>query len=314
MKKTLSRRDFLKQSAVATGTVAAVTGSLEEKVLMARRAEAAERSPSDKPIKDNMDFRVAGYQMPVVENIEDNVRRIRAAIDWAADNGAEMLLTPEGSLSGYTHEFDIAAAEKALEDVTERARAKRVGLALGTCFWEQDKRCYNQIRFYRPDGKYLGFHSKTLLCGTLDTPPIGEINEFAVSELQVFTWRSGITIGGLVCNDLWANPEWTPMPDPHLSQRLSVMGADIILQAVNGGRDGSIWTEVTRQYHESNLRIRARAGKVWIVTADSATPEDLPCSSPSGVIDPSGEFVCRAKPQGEQLFIQTITFNHGQHL
>ena len=239
MKKTLGRRNFLKEFAVATGTAAAVTASVEEKVLMARRAEAAERPPTDEPIKDKVNFRVAGYQMPVTRNIEDNTRKIHAAIDWAADNGAEILLTPEGSLSGYTHDFDAVAAEQALQQVTERARTKRIGLALGTCFWEQDKRCYNQIRFYRPDGKYLGFHSKTLLCGTLDTPPIGEINEFAVSELQVFTWRSGITIGGLVCNDLWANPEWTPMTDPHLSQKLSVMGADIILQSVNGGRDGT---------------------------------------------------------------------------
>ena len=262
-------------------------------------------------MKDNLDFRVAGYQMPVGRDIADNSRRIRAAIDHAADNGAEILLTPEGSLSGYTHEFDATAVKKALEHVTEHARAKEVGLALGTCFMEQDGKCYNQIRFYRSDGKYLGFHSKTLCCGSVDGPSEGEINHYAVSDLRIFPWRDDIRIGGLICNDLWANPGYTPMPDTHLSQQLSSRGARIIFHAVNGGRDGSNWSELTWQYHESNLRMRARAGGLWIVTVDNASPEELPCSAPSGVIDPSGQFVCQTKPKGEQFFVHTIQLNHG---
>jgi len=47
-----------------------------------------------------MEFRVAGYQMPVGGNVEASSRLICAAIDWAALNGAEIFLTPEGSLSG----------------------------------------------------------------------------------------------------------------------------------------------------------------------------------------------------------------------
>ena len=127
-------------------------------------------------MRDHIDFRVAGYQMPVGRNIGHNAQKICTAIDQAADSGAEILLTPEGSLSDYTHEFDAAAVAGALEDVTAQARAKGIGLALGTCFLEQDGLCYNQLRFYRPDGKYLGFHSKTLRCGTLEpyTPGRGQ--------------------------------------------------------------------------------------------------------------------------------------------
>jgi len=259
-----------------------------------------------------MDFRVAGYQMAVKANVGDNARKICAAADWAASNDAEMLLTPEGSLSGYTPEFDATQVEEALGRVTEHARARGVGLALGTCFREEDGDCYNQIRFYRPDGEYLGFHSKTLTCGTVDGQSKGEVEHYSVSGLRVFSWRKGVCIGGLICNDMWANPGCTPMPDPHLSQQLSAMGADILLHAVNGGRNGGSWSELVWQYHESNLRMRARAGSVWIVTVDNANPEDLKCSAPSGVIDPLGNFVSRAEPKGEQLFVQTITLNRGQ--
>ena len=245
--------------------------------------------------------------MPVGQRVKDNASKITAAIAWAAEKKAEILLTPEGSLSGYAHEIDPCAVGKALEEVTEQARVKGVGLALGTCFLEKDGKCYNQIRFYRPDGEYLGFHSKTLCCGSVDGRSTGELNHFSVSPLRVFPWREGVCIGGLVCNDLWANPGCTPMPDTHLSQQLSAMGADVIFHAINGGRNGSLLSELVWKYHESKLRMRARAGQVWIVTADNPSPEDLPCSAPSGVIDRSGEFVKRAGPQGEARFVQTIT-------
>lgn len=261
-----------------------------------------------------MDFRVAGYQMYVDKDIRDNSRRILAAIDWAADNGAEILLTPEGSLSGYTHEFDLTEVRKVLDLVTEHARTKNVGLALGTCFEEQDGKRYNQVRFYRPNGEYLGFHSKILRCGSLDGRSQGEINHYATSDLRVFSWRDDLLIGGLICNDMWANPECTPVPDPHLAQQLSAMGARIILHAVNGGRNGSGWSELTWHYHESNMRMRARAGGVWIVTTDNATPGTIPCSAPSGVIDRSGEFVCRTSPKGEQLFVHTIQVDECQQI
>ncbi len=262
--------------------------------------------------KNPIVFRVAGYQMPVGRDIEENARKITRAVDTASENGAEILLTPEGALSGYTHEFDTVAVAKKLDQITAYAASRQIGLALGTCFVEEDGRCCNQIRFYRPDGEYLGFHSKILCCGSVNGEASGEVNHYAVSELRTFQWRDGIWFGGLICNDMWANPGCTPMPDPHLSQQLAAMGADIILHAVNGGRNGSPLSDLTRQYHESNLRLRARAGEIWIVTVDNAYPEDLPCAAPSGVINPAGDFVYRARPNGEQLFVQTITINHSQ--
>jgi predicted amidohydrolase len=253
-----------------------------------------------------MELRAAGYQMAVGMDIRQNADKICAAIQRAARAGAEILLTPEGSLSGYTPRFDEAELARELERVTAQARAERLGLALGTCMREADGRVYNQIRFYTPGGAFLGFHSKTLRCGTMSAPVVGEINDYAATELRVFDW-DGLTIGGLICNDLWANPQCTPMPDPHLSQQLAGMGARVIFHAVNGGRDGSEWSrEVAWDFHSANLRMRAAAGGVWIVTVDNSAPVDLPCSAPGGVLDPRGNWACRAEPQGEQLFVYPI--------
>ena len=252
-----------------------------------------------------MEIRVSGAQIPVTKDIKSNLMAIEHAIDYAISEKADILLTPEGSLSGYTHKFDLQAAYEALDYVTQKAQKANLGLALGTCFVEEDQKCYNQIRFYKQDGEYLGFHSKTLTCGSLTNPPKGEINHYAISPLKIFDYN-GIRIGGLICNDLWANPGCTPGPDTHLTQQLSNMGAQIICHAVNGGRSSSEWSDVAWQYHESNLRMRARAGGLWIVTVDNCHPIEIRCSSPSGVINPQGEWVCKTESKGEQFFSHTI--------
>jgi hypothetical protein len=105
---------------------------------------------------------------------------------------------------------------------------------------------------------------------------------------------------------MWANPGCTPVPDPHLTQQLSRHGARVIFHAVNGGRNGSENSKVAWWYHESNLRMRAQAGKLWILTVDSAEPATLPCSAPGGVINPAGEWAARTSPQGEAFFAYTI--------
>lgn len=253
-----------------------------------------------------MDFRVAGTQIPVGDDVQVNIQRLIAAVRMAANAEAEILLTPEGSLSGYRYNFDNQAVREGLEKVCEVAREYHVGLALGTCFYENDGICYNQIRFYRPDGEYLGCHAKILRCGTMAQPPEGEINHYATKDLQIFRWHSNLTIGGLICNDLWANPTCTPMPDPHLSQQLSNMGVKVIFHAVNGGRDGGEWSQIAWQFHNANLRMRAQIGHIWIVTVDSSEPVHLQCSAPSGVISPDGNWVCQTRPCGEDFFVYTI--------
>ena len=94
---------------------------------------------------------------------------------------------------------------------------------------------------------------------------------------------------------------------PHLTQQLARMGARIVFHAVNGGgRGDSEQADLSRSYHEANLRMRAQAGKLWIVTVDSCHPTDRPCSSPSGVVGPDGSWAVKTDQLGEQLFVHTI--------
>ncbi len=250
-------------------------------------------------------MRVALAQIAVGAAVSDNVRTLHRAVDFAIGQRADVLLTPEGSLSGYTHQFDAKAVEEGLADIAAHACEGRLALALGTCFVEDDGHCYNQIRFYERDGAFLGFHSKTLCCGTLEEPSRGEIEHYTVAPLGVYD-LCGARVGGLICNDLWANPCCTPMPDPHLTQQLRQMGARAIFHAVNGGRSSDPWSQVNWHFHEANLRMRARASALYIATVDSCFPTDLRCSSPSGIMGPQGEWLCRSEERGEQFLCGDI--------
>ncbi len=254
-----------------------------------------------------MGLRVAGFQMAVSNDIARNAASICEAIESAAAQGAHLLLTPEGSLSGYTPVFPEADLAAALVQVTRHAARCGVALALGTCRREPDDgRLYNQLRLYNRRGDCVGFHTKQLLCGVCEDNPDEEHNQFDRRPLRVFD-LDGITIGALICNDLWANPACTIEPDPHLTRQLARKGARVILHAVNGGRDASDLWKWHWNFHESNLQLRARADNLWIVTVDSAEPVTLPCSAPSGVIAPDGRWVCRTAPYGEELFLYEIT-------
>jgi len=241
-------------------------------------------------------------------DIASNVATISRAMEKAIAEKADVLLTPEGSLSGYTHKFDQTQVAEGLDKLVKKASHAGLALALGTCFVEpDDNRCYNQIRFYSGDGTFLGFHSKTLLCGTLTKPPRGEINRFAAAPpLRTFQLK-GIAVGGLICNDMWANPTCTPVPDPHLSQQLSEMGVRIIFLAINGSRSAKDWSrQVKWPFHECNMRMRARAGKLWVVSADNCNPTHIPCSAPSGVLRPDGNWAVKAPNQGEHVLVYAI--------
>ena len=134
----------------------------------------------------------------------------------------------------------------------------------------------------------------------METPSRGEIEHYAVAPLRTYE-LSDVRVGGLICNDLWANPCCTPMSDPHLSQQLQQMGARLVFHAVNGGRSSDPWSEVNWQFHESNLRMRARAASMYIATVDSAFPTDVRCSSPSGIIGPQGQWVARCAERDEEF-------------
>jgi predicted amidohydrolase len=241
---------------------------------------------------------IAGYQMIVLNDINSNKEKILAGMQKAAGEGADFLVTPEGSLSGYTNNFDQGQVQNALSEIESAARKLHIGLMLGTCYKEViggAEYCYNQVRVYDPDGRYLGAYSKILRCSLLDFPGTGEMIDYVEGELKTFEWK-GKTFGILICNDLWATPGYTTMPNPYLPWKLKQMGAKFIIHCINSGS-----SQKYKSFHESSAELWAYSLKIPIFEINASCGEQ-PVNARSGLIDAKGERLIIVPEKGEHLF------------
>jgi predicted amidohydrolase len=248
------------------------------------------------------EIRLAGLQMLIGSDISKNKEQILEGITRAATEGATFLVTPEGSLSGYTSDFNQEELSRALDEVRSAAQKKKVGLMLGTCFKEIIKGkeyCFNQVQVYTPEGQSLGNYSKILRCSELDVPGTGEMAEYAEGTLRTFEWE-GCRFGILICNDLWATPGYTTMPNPYLPWKLQQMGAQFIVHCINSGT-----TQQYRPFHESSAELWALSLHIPILEVNAAQAESI--NAQSGLIDAQGKRTLRVPDTGNQFFTVGIT-------
>lgn len=240
--------------------------------------------------------------MNVTHDINKNKEQIISGIRKAAEEGASFLVTPEGSLSGYTSNFNQSEVSYALEEIKALAAELKVGLLLGTCFKElhnEMEYCYNQVRVYTPDGNFLGAYSKILRCSNPNFPGTGEMIDYVEGELKTFDWN-GSRFGILICNDLWATPGYTTMPNPYLPWKLKQMGAQFIVHCINSGT-----AQKYRPFHESSAELWALSLQIPILEVNAAQEEGI-INAQSGLIDANGERSLRVPDSGVQLFTVKI--------
>jgi predicted amidohydrolase len=254
---------------------------------------------------DKSSIRFAGLQMNVTSDISSNKNHIIEGIRKAAKEGADFLVTPEGSLSGYTSNFDQKAVDKALPEILAVAKELKVGLFLGTCYKDQIKDvsyCYNQIRVYAPSGEFLGTYAKILRCSPLDLPGTAEMTDYVEGELRIFEWK-GVKIGTLICNDLWATPGYTTIPNPYLGWKLKQMGAQVIIHCINSGND-----QRYRKFHESSAELWALSLQIPIMEVNAAQGQKQ-INAGSGLIAPDGTRTTIVPDSGEAFFKVDISLD-----
>jgi len=251
-------------------------------------------------------LRLSGLQMLVTEDVAQNEARILDGIRLAAAGKSDFLLTPEGSLSGYRAAFQREEVAAAAERLRVAARDAGVGLLLGTCYKEVEdgaEHCYNQVRVYAPEGDYLGFHAKILRCSPLSHPGAGEMRDYVEGTLRTFEWR-GVCFGALICNDLWATPGYTTMPNPYLPWQLKRLGAQLIFHAINSGHDLR-----HRPFHESSAEIWAPTLHIPILQVNAAAPDGKQVNCRSGLIDAEGNRSVTAPDAGERFFTCEVSLS-----
>lgn len=246
---------------------------------------------------------IAGLQMNVAKSIAENERTIIRHLNSLKDKNVDFLITPEGSLSGYNSEFNGLELKEALTKVVSVAKNANVGLILGTCYKDTiggKEYCYNQARVYLPDGTFLGAYSKILTCSPLDNPGTGEMMEYVQGSVKTFSVKD-IDVGILICNDLWATPGYTTIPNPYLPWKMKEAGAKIIFHIINSGTN-----MVYRTFHEASVELWARTLEMPIVEVNAAHGNEE-INAGSGIISKDGEKVKSVINKGEQLFIYNIS-------
>ena len=220
--------------------------------------------------------RFAGAQIPVTQNLEKNEASIIKAIDWAAENKCDWLLTPEGSLSGYFPNFDLVLENgmpdlaKAAYKVISYANKKGIGIALGTLWVDIEHRGSirkNQIRYYDKQGELLGATNKQYIVGGEDSPHHSWDQVLADPPGTTKThYLDGVRTCGMICNDFWGNG--FRFNAPSLPLMASIHQVEVILHATNGDRGNSqdsLWME----WHDVHLRMMSSQYGIPIITVDS---------------------------------------------
>ena len=248
--------------------------------------------------KNKIPVKISGFQMDVTNDIVKNKENILSGISRASKEEADFMVTPEGSLSGYTSSFNQDELKLALEEILAEAKKMEIGLMLGTCYKELKsgkEYCYNQVRVYSPEGSFLGAYSKILRCSSLELPGSGEMTDYIEGELKVFNWQEH-KFGILICNDLWATPGYTTIPNPYLPWKLKQMGAKFIVHCINSGS-----AQKYRNFHESSAELWALSIKIPILEVNAAQGKDI-INARSGLIDSKGIRDLSVPDSGEQFF------------
>lgn len=242
--------------------------------------------------------------MLVTNDVARNESRIVRGIEQSSEQGSQFLVTPEGALSGYYAAFDREEVASAAVRVAARARDAGIGLLLGTCYKEAEQKVeysYNQVRVYTPSGDYAGCHAKILRCSSLSHPGTGEMTDYVEGKLRTFDW-DGMRFGVLICNDLWATPGYTVIPNPYHPWKLWQMGAQVIFHAVNSGHH-----QRNRAFHESSVKLWAHALQIPILEVNALSTLDEPINAPSGLVSPDGCYSPHVPDVGDQFFTCEIT-------
>ncbi len=229
--------------------------------------------------------RISGIQMTVGHSKSENLPRILQHIQ---ESDCDYIVFPEMCLTGINNDFSDNRTLEAWDQIAAACRVSYTVGIVGTGSRADDIE-YIQARIFGDDGEVIGTHEKLI-------PTEKEREYFRPgSKLKTFDHKE-VTIGCLCGNDLWVAPGFGPYPDPRLTNQLGERGVDIIFHLNASGTNRAY-----SAYYDSNLRLRAKEAKAYIVTVNAAEANNA-INIPSGVISPEGEWLVKTTVEGEQKF------------
>lgn len=235
-------------------------------------------------MSEEIELVVGAYQSAGVPgNVEANAAEMMQAMDRAAAEGVELLIFPEGFLTGYYLPGIAAAALPATRDATQRIcdHARRLGIGVVFGLLEPGSGgAHNCAVAVSDEGTVLARYRKRALFGDWEKGFFVAGTEPALFELH------GFKIGLLVCYDL---------EFPELARQSAAAGADLII----------VPTSLMVPYDEVADHLvptRALENQVFVAYANRIGAENgLHYVGKSSICSPLGRALAKAGPAGPTI-------------
>lgn len=231
---------------------------------------------------------------PTIGNIKENRAKLEAAIATAASQGAEIVLLPELSNTGYSfagkEELNQYAETPDGETLTSWIQlAKKFSISIVGGFAEKssDNHIYNSAAVVDPTGVKVVYR-KAHLWGDEKLYFTAGDGQAPIVDLP------GCRLGLMVCYDI-EFPEWV--------RSVALRGAELICCPVNlplyPRPDGNTPSEIVR------YQAQAAFNRIYIATADRSQPDrNQAWLGASVVIDPDGFVVSKVNLGND--FVQVV--------
>src|SRR4051812_24459519 len=170
-------------------------------------------------------MRVATVQFRSGDDKPENLRRLRALIAQAADDGAELVIAPEAAMRSFGEgDESLAPYAESLDGpfvagLAEDAKARGITIVAGMFETVEDDpaRAYNTVVAISPGGDLIGRYRKLHLFDALGWT---ESKQLVPGPMDLLTFPCGeITVGVMTCYDLRF---------PELSRALVDAGATLL--------------------------------------------------------------------------------------
>lgn len=238
-----------------------------------------------------------------IGNLRRNVAKHVEYVRRAIDGGAEMIVFPELSLSGYSLRdvnWDVAIRLPEGKQFGELLTlSKKISIILGGVEESHEYGIFNAA-FLLEDGKATSVHRK------LYPPTYGMFEELryfsAGKSVRAFDSSVG-KLGVLICEDLWHLPLPYILAEDNAKVVITIAASPT---RVTGGKDRLAIAEVNRQHHKTYARLLS----VYLVFCNRVGYEDgINFWGGSEIVDPSGDVIAQAKLFKEDLIFADLDEN-----
>jgi len=234
-------------------------------------------------------LRVAAAQIEVGGELDLNLETILGAVRDAAAVGAELVVTPEAALTGYSpaigHGRDAdewPSVREGLATIAGLASELGIWVAVGTEVWDGEA-WLNRLQVYSDHGQPVAAYDKVHLFGD-------DARYYRPGAHHTIFQMRGIKIGLQICYDV-------RFPEGYRS--LLAQGAEVVLQGFYAA-GGDTWKLPVMGAH---LRSRAAENGFFLVAANVAGPLQFVRSQ---IVDPSGLLLGQANQDHVELVTATL--------